>query len=49
MGAKPYAVEAGRRAVADAVERQGLVAETIVNGASGLVRVKWSLPAAVRR
>jgi GT2 family glycosyltransferase len=47
MGAKPYAVQAGRRAVADAVDRRGLAAETIVNGASGLVRVKWNLPSVV--
>ncbi len=42
--AKPYAVEAGRRAVADHLARRGVRAEVIVNEATGVVRVRWPLP-----
>jgi GT2 family glycosyltransferase/SAM-dependent methyltransferase len=44
LGAKPYAVAAGRRAVADHLDRMGWDAELIVNEATGVVRVRWPLP-----
>lgn len=44
LESKPYAVAAGRRAVADHLERQGACGELIVNEATGVVRVRWPLP-----
>lgn len=44
LDAKPYAVHAGRRAVADHLERTGTPAELVVNEATGVVRVRWPLP-----
>ncbi len=44
LEAKPYAVDAGRRAVADHLARVGAAAELIVNEATGVVRVRWPLP-----
>ena len=44
LTSKPYAMRAGRQAVADHLERRGLAADTIMNAATGLVRVKWRLP-----
>lgn len=44
LSTKPYALEAGYRAVSDHLKRSGKHAEMIVNGMTGLVRVKWRLP-----
>ncbi len=43
--AKPYATQAGARAVTDHLARMSANGETIVNDATGLVRVRWQLPA----
>lgn len=44
LASKPYAIRNGGKAVAEHLRRRGLAAETITNGATGLVRVKWHLP-----
>ncbi len=43
--AKPYATHAGARAVTDHLERVGGDGEVSVNESTGIVRVKWNLPA----
>jgi GT2 family glycosyltransferase/SAM-dependent methyltransferase len=43
--AKPYATQAGARAVTDHLARVGADGEVTVNEVTGIVRVKWSLPA----
>ncbi len=43
--AKPYATQAGARAVRDHLARAGADGEVTVNDATGIVRVKWTLPA----
>lgn len=45
MSSKPYATTAQRRAVADHLDRLGKPAQVTANGADGLIRVKWSMPA----
>ncbi|MGH8987686.1 MAG: glycosyltransferase [Acidimicrobiales bacterium] len=42
--AKPYATQAGARAVRDHLGRVGAAGEVTVNEATGIVRVKWHLP-----
>jgi glycosyltransferase involved in cell wall biosynthesis len=42
--AKPWALDAGRRAVADALERRGVSAEVRKVGATGFARVVYALP-----
>ena len=43
--AKPYATRAGARAVTDHLGRTGADGEVTVNEATGIVRVRWNLPA----
>jgi O-antigen biosynthesis protein len=44
LGAKPYAIAAGRRAVSDHLARRGQAAEVTANDVTGVVRVRWPLP-----
>lgn len=44
LAAKPYAVEAGRRAVADHVAKAGSAGEVTASAVTGVVRVRWALP-----
>jgi GT2 family glycosyltransferase/glycosyltransferase involved in cell wall biosynthesis len=45
LSEKPYWMDASRRAVSEHLERRGKAGEVSVNGADGLLRVRWRLPA----
>lgn len=47
VAAKPYAIEAGKRAVRDHLENTDANADVMINPVTGLIRVKWHLPEVV--